>query len=81
MSSLKKFHWHFKFPCKTIQSISSQTSLIVGEGFHISHEYFTSNLISKDRTQIRTPNNGILIFVFKIPMISKLDIVAIINCF
>ena len=54
MSSLKKFHWHFKFPCKTIQSISSQTSLIVGEGFHISHEYFTSNLISKDRTQIRT---------------------------
>ena len=52
MSSLKKFHWHFKFPCKTIQSISSQTSLIVGERFHISHEYFTSNLISKDRTQI-----------------------------
>ena len=22
---LKKFHWHFKFSCKTIQSISSQT--------------------------------------------------------
>ena len=50
MSSLKKFHWHFKFPCKTIQSISSQTSLIVGERFHISHEYFILDVISKDRT-------------------------------
>lgn len=77
MSSLKKFHWHFKFPCKTIQSISSQTSLIVGERFHISHEYCNLKFISKDRT----PNNGILIFLFKIPMISKFDIIAIINCF
>ena len=76
MSSLKKFHWHFKFPCKTIQSISSQTSLIVGERFHISHEYFILDVISKDIT-----NNGMITFVFRISMISKLDIVAIINCF
>ena len=77
MSSLKKFHWHFKFPCKTIQSISSQTSLIVGERFHTSHEYFTLDVTSKDRI----PNNGMITFVFRISMISKLDIVAIINCF
>ena len=70
MSSLKKFHWHFKFPCKTIQSIPSQTSLIVGERFHIPHECFTLNLISKDRKQIRThlPKNGMITFVFRIPI-------------
>ena len=64
MSSLKKFHWHFKFSCKTIQSISSQTSLIVGETFHIPHECFTSNLISKDRI----PKNGMITFVLRIPI-------------
>lgn len=46
MSSLKKFHWHFKFSCKTIQSILSQMPLIVGGNvwFNFFGIYFFTNV-------------------------------------